>query len=251
MTQSLAEPDAKKRIAAPRRAKARILLIDDDPRLGGILKIHLEKEGYAVFRAANGEEGLAVARKRGPDLVILDIMMPRMDGMDFLKTLRQESQTPVLVLSGKRGDVNVALGLRLGADDYVFKPFSAEVLSARVEAVLRRASPAADFNGLLKIGSVAVDPGRREVRVAGAPVDLTIKEFNVLMALIAARGKVLSRDHLLSAVWGIGEDCTIRTRTVDQHIAGIRQKLGSEGARILTVQRLGYRVDLLPSVSRP
>ena len=186
-----------------------------------------------------------MARKRRPQLVILDYMMPKMDGMGFLKALRQESETPVLFLTGKHRDIDQILGFKLGADDYVCKPVCAEVLTARIEALLKRARGGSDDKGLKRLGKITVDPDRREVRLDGRTIKFTIKEFDVLKALIDARGKVLSREFLLSTVWQIGEDCEIRTRTVDQHIAGIRQKLGPEGERIMTVPHFGYRIRMV------
>ena len=242
MVHVIAEPVSRTRLK-PARAKALVLLVDDNKELSHLVKSHLEKEGYEVLCASDGEAGLAMARKHKPQLIILDVVMPKLDGMGFLKTLRQENQVPVLVLTGKHGDLNQVLGFKLGADDYVFKPFCAEVLTARVEAILRRASVPSGEKGLKRLGKVTVDPERREVRCDGSPIALTIKEFDLLKALIDARGKVLSREYLLSNVWGIGEDCEIRTRTVDQHV-GIRQKLGPEGGRIMTVPHFGYRIKL-------
>jgi two-component system alkaline phosphatase synthesis response regulator PhoP len=228
------------------RAKARILVIDDNAELASIVSGHLQTEGYEVLCAKDGEAGLALARKRRPQLILLDLQMPKMDGLSFLKALRQESQVPVLVLSSKHSDLNQVLGFKLGADDCMGKPFAAEVLTARVEAILKRAAvPAkADDKSILRLGKMTVDPERREVQVEGRVVGLTIKEFDLLKALIDARGKVLSRDHLLSTVWAVGPDVEIRTRTVDQHIAGIRQKLGPEGERVMTVPHFGYRIKL-------
>jgi two-component system alkaline phosphatase synthesis response regulator PhoP len=245
MAHVLSEPVSR---VAPKKAKpkADVLLVDDNKEFGLLVQGHLEAQGYRVLCANDGETGLDLARKHKPQLVILDYLMPKMDGMSFLKALRQESQIPVVFLTGTHSDVNQILGFKLGADDYLCKPIAAEVLTARIEAVLKRAgaSSGAAEKGLRRLGRVSVDPERREVRLDGKPIELTIKEFDVLQALIDARGKVLSRDYLLATVWKIGEDCEIRTRTVDQHIAGIRQKLGPEGERIMTVPPFGYRIKL-------
>jgi DNA-binding response OmpR family regulator len=239
----ITEPAARTQLKTA-KPKANVLVVDDNKELSRLVKNHLEKEGYEVICAGDGEAGLTMARKHKPQIIILDVAMPKLDGMGFLKVLRQESQVPVLVLTGKHGDLNQVLGFKLGADDYVLKPFCAEVLMARVEAILKRTATPSAEKGLKRLGKVTVDPERREVRCDGKPIALTIKEFDLLKALIDARGKVLSRDYLLSNVWGIGEDCEIRTRTVDQHIAGIRQKLGAEGERIMTVPHFGYRIRL-------
>lgn len=243
MVTTLSEPKDK----TPQKRskpKARLLLVDDNQELSRVLTAHLHREGYDVATAKDGEGGLQAARKQKPDLIILDVVMPRMDGMELLKTLRQESQVPVLLLTGKPGDLNQVLGFKLGADDYVGKPFCVEALTERVGAILKRAAAQNPEKGAIKLGKIQMDPERREVAVDGNVIQLTIKEFDLLKALIDARGKVLSREVLLSSVWGIGEDVEIRTRTVDQHIAGIRQKLTSEGERILTVPHFGYRIKM-------
>jgi two-component system, OmpR family, response regulator len=245
MPQMIAEP-ASRAIQKKARSKGQILLIDDNKDLSRIIKDHLIREGYDVQYAKDGQEGLILARKFKPQLIILDIVMPKMDGMEFIKALRQESQTPVLILSGKHGDLHQVLGFKLGADDFVYKPICAEVLTARVEAIMKRAGGPSDVQdkSLRRLGKMTMDPERRELRIGGDPVAVTIKEFDLLKALIDARGKVLSRDQLLNTVWGVGEDCDIRTRTVDQHIAGVRQKLGVEGERIMTVPHFGYRIRM-------
>lgn len=240
-THTIAEP-APQSPGKPARPKARLALIDDNREFRGLLRRYLQSEGHEVHCAKDGEEGLALVRRVKPNLVIIDVMMPKLDGIGMLKALRQESQVPVIVLTGSHSEVGQVLGLKLGADDFVYKPVCAEALGARVEAVLRRAAASDGRASLTRLGRVLVDPERREVSLDGKPLRLTIKEFDLLKALIDARGKVLSRERLLNAVWGIGEDCEVRTRTVDQHVAGIRQKLGPEGARILTVPRFGYRI---------
>lgn len=238
----IAEPRAR-RTSRRGRPKARLLLVDDNKEFLRLLRRYFEGQGYEVLTAVDGTEGLELARRRKPQVVILDVCMPRLDGMEMLRTLRQESQVPVIFLTGRHSDLDQVLGLKSGADDFVAKPVCAEALAARVEVVLRRAAGAGGREAVASLGRLAVDPGRREVSLDGKPLTLTVKEFDLLKALIDARGRVLSRDGLLDAVWGIGEDCEVRTRTVDQHVAGLRQKLGPEGRRVLTVPRCGYRID--------
>ena len=240
-------PAAPEAVGARRpRPKGRILLVDDNTGFSAMVAAHLEKAGYAAATAGDGVSGLAAVRRLKPDVVVLDIMMPEMDGLEVLKALRRESAVPVLFLTGRHGDMSQVLGFKLGADDYVTKPVCAEALSARIEAILRRRSAPAEADGpqVRQLGSAELDPERREVRVGGRPADLTNKEFDVLKALIDARGEVLSREELLNRVWGAGVDVELLARTVDQHIARIRAKLGPEGARVLTVPRFGYRLRL-------
>lgn len=167
-------------------------------------------------------------------------MLPRMDGLEFLRRLRQESRTPVILLSAKRSETDRILGLKLGADDYVVKPFSVGELLARVEARLRPVAP--DGEGPATIGAMRIDFDRHQVTVKGKPVRLAPKEFAVLRLLVEADGKVLSRDRLLELIWGHDKGMDIDTRTVDQHVARLRRKLGEEGARITTVPNFGYQV---------
>lgn len=234
---------AERRPAKRGRPKARLLLVDDNKEFLGLLRRYFTGQGYEVLTAADGTEGLALARRRKPQVVILDVCMPRLDGMGMLRTLRQESQVPVIFLTGRHSDLDQVLGLQSGADDFVAKPVCAEALAARVEAVLRRAAGVEGGAAVASFGRLSVDPGRREVTLDGKALNLTVKEFDLLKALIGARGRVLSRDGLLDAVWGIGTDCDVRTRTVDQHVAALRQKLGAEGRRVVTVPRCGYRLD--------
>lgn len=240
-THIIAEPRGP-RPAKAARPKARLLLVDDNAEFLGLLRRYFEGQDYEVLTAKDGAEGLALARRRKPSVVILDVRMPRLDGMGLLRTLRRESQVPVIIVTGQHGDLDQVLGLDSGADDFVSKPVCAEALAARVEAVLRRAGAGGGREAVARLGRLSVDPGRREVSRDGLALNLTVKEFDLLKALIDARGRVLSRQGLLDAVWGIGADCGIRTRTVDQHVAGLRQKLGPEGRRILTVPRFGYRI---------
>jgi DNA-binding response OmpR family regulator len=169
-------------------------------------------------------------------------MLPGMDGLEFLRLLRRESPTPVILLSAKRGETDRILGLKFGADDYVVKPFSHGELLARVEARLRPAAASPVEERPTTIGAVAIDIARHQVTVKGKPVRLAPKEFAVLRLLVEANGKVLSRDQMLESIWGHDKGMNFDTRTIDQHVARLRRKLGAEGARIATVPNFGYQV---------
>jgi DNA-binding response OmpR family regulator len=225
--------------------KAKILIIEDEKDLVKLIRYNLEKEKYRVLSANDAEAGLTLARKSKPDLIILDIMLPKMDGLEFLRTLRKESQVPVALLTAKRSELDRILGLKLGADDYIVKPFSVGELQARIEALLRRAAPPppkADGKKPMVIGGMEADFDRHEIRVKGKAAKLAPKEFEILRLLIEANGKVLSREHILERLWGHEKDMEIDTRTVDQHIARLRHKLGTESSRIATVTNFGYQI---------
>ncbi len=227
--------------------KEKILVVEDEKDLVRLIRYNLEKEKFRIISAGDAETGLVMARKAKPDLIILDIMLPKMDGLDFLRSLRKESQVPVVLLTAKRSELDRILGLKLGADDYIVKPFSVGELHARVEALLRRVNQPANAGGDAKpvaIGALEVDFERHEIRVKGKRAELTPKEFELLKLLIEANGKVLSRDQLLERIWGHGKDMEIDTRTVDQHIARLRHKLKSESVRIATVTNFGYQIKM-------
>ena len=225
---------------------AKILLVEDEAGLVLTLTDRLRSEGFDVFGATDGESGLASASSGEFDLIILDVMLPKKNGFDVCRDLRQKAiETPVLMLTAKGETIDKVLGLKLGADDYLTKPFEVIELLARVEALLRRA-PKAQANGTspdsFRFGSVAVDFRRAEVRKNNEPVELSAMEFKLLQFLIENRGAVHSRDRLLDAVWGY--DAMPSTRTVDVHVAWLRQKL-EENPRhpqfIQTVHGLGYK----------
>jgi len=227
-----------------RVAQEKILVVEDDRNLVKLLKYNLEKDGYRVVAAADGEAGLAALRKERPDLVLLDAMMPKLDGFEFLKIVRRETRVPVLMLTARKDEMDRVLGLELGADDYVTKPFGVRELAARVKALLRRAGPVAESapGGLLRAGAITLDSERYEVSVRGKTVVLTTKEFEFLKLLLSAGGRALTRDQLLEKVWGYDRSIEIDTRTIDQHVARLREKLGPEGAVIATVKNVGYRI---------
>ena len=222
---------------------AKVLVIEDEKALARVVRYNLEKEGHKVSVAEDGEAGLALARREKPDLVILDIMLPKLDGISVCKSLRAESSVPILFLTAKKSELDRVLGLKMGADDYVTKPFSVAELSARVEALLRRAAGRPPESGAgRRIGELAVDVERHEVTVRGKAVEVTPREFTFLTLLLEADGRVLTRDRILETIWGADKSFEIDSRTVDQHIARLRRKLGSEGSRIVTVLNSGYKL---------
>ena len=222
----------------------RVLIVEDNDDLAFGLRNNLEIEGYAVDVAGDGPSGLDAARRARPDLVVLDLMLPGLDGYRVLRQLRDDGLTmPVLILTAKGEEADKVRGFRLGADDYVTKPFGVLELLARVEALLRRTRPAAPGGGE-RFGDVEVDRATRIVRRDGQPVSLTPMEFDLLVALIDRRGAVATRLELLSQVWG--HSSAVMTRTVDTHIGELRRKLEADPSaprHILTVRKAGYRLD--------
>ncbi|MFA5138218.1 MAG: response regulator transcription factor [Elusimicrobiota bacterium] len=219
----------------------KILIVEDEKHLVKVLKYNLEKEGCRVVSAGDGEAGLEAFRTEKPDLVLLDIMLPKLDGFQFCKAVRQASKTPILMLTAKKTEVDKVLGLELGADDYVTKPFSVREVLARVKAILRRASDA-EAPKVFCAGGLEVDPERYVVRVKGEAVSLSHKEFEFLKCLLEAQGKALTREQILERVWGYDRSMEIETTTIDQHIARLRRKLGPEADRVVTVKNVGYRL---------
>src|SRR5215831_1182842 len=220
-----------------------ILVIDDEPELVKLLDYNLSKAGYLVISAKDGESGLAAARKHAPYAIILDVMMPGLDGWEVCKRLRQDASTsalPVLMLTAKGEEGDRVLGLELGADDYLTKPFGVRELIARVKALLRRLETASASPEVLKSGKLVIDSSRRTVSAGGKPVALTATEFNLLKALAEKEGRVISREDLLSLARG--DDVAVMDRTVDVHVAALRKKLGKNGETIETVRGVGYRL---------
>lgn len=225
-------------------ASEKILVVEDEKDILKLLKYNLEKEGYHVAVANNGEAGLATFQREKPDLVILDIMLPKLDGFEFCRVVRKDSKTPIIMLTAKVDEVDRVLGLELGADDYVTKPFSVREILARVRAILRRTSSPPEAKTVIRAGDLEIDLDRYTIQVKGKAVKLSSKEFEFVKCLIQSQGKVLTRDQLLERVWGYDSAMNIDTRTVDQHIARLREKLGSEASRILTIKNVGYRINL-------
>jgi DNA-binding response OmpR family regulator len=219
-----------------------VVLIEDDPNIADLVDLYLRNDGYRVYQTNNGTAGLALVRDRSPKLVILDVGLPgELDGLGVCRDLRAHSDIPIIMLTARDGEIDRVLGLELGADDYVTKPFSPRELVARVKAILRRADgPARDAPTVLVAGDVEVDLGRREARVAGEPVALAAREFDLLAYLADNRGLALSRRQLLDGVWGV--DWIGDERTVDVHVRQLRKKLGA-GFPLSTVWGVGYRLD--------
>jgi phosphate regulon transcriptional regulator PhoB len=224
---------------------SRVLIVEDERDIRELVVHHLKREGYQVSAASSGEEALRQVQAAPPDLVILDLMMPSMDGLEVCRRLRQDPATaslPIVMLTAKGDEVDRVLGLEIGADDYIVKPFSPKELLARVRAVLRRSRPAPDA-APLRLGGLLIDLGTHTASVGGLALALTPKEFDLLRALVEARGRVLSREFLLDRVWGSPRASEIESRTVDVHVRRLRVQLGPEGRRILTVKSVGYRLD--------
>ena len=227
-------------------AKLKILIVDDEKNIVEAVRYALEKEGFRTVVAHDGARGLELARREVPDLVLLDWMLPELDGLEVCRLLKRDEATrsiPILMLTVKSGETDKVLGLELGADDYVTKPFSPRELVARIKALLRRTQPPPAPN-VLELDALKVDWGKHLVSVKGKPVELTPKEFDLLKALVEAKGRVLSRETLLDRVWGYERSVEIETRTVDLHISQLRKKLPPVERRIVTVKSAGYRLVL-------
>ncbi len=223
--------------------KERILVVDDEEDILELVRFNLSKEGYQAICAETGERAVEIARSEMPDLVVLDLMLPGMDGLEVTKFLKKDLETqhiPIVMLTAKGEESDIVTGLELGADDYVTKPFSPKILLARVKAVLRRkAADTSDRSEVVSIHNLVIHPGRREVRVDGKPVDLTFTEFGVLSYLVRRPGWVFTRTQIVDAVRG--SDYFVTDRSVDVQIVGLRKKLGSAGQYIETVRGVGYR----------
>jgi two-component system, OmpR family, alkaline phosphatase synthesis response regulator PhoP len=220
---------------------SKILVVDDEPGILKLISAYLKPEGYEVHTASDGETGLKAARAFKPDLVLLDVMLPGLDGIDLLARLRRESDVYVILLTARTEETDKVVGLTVGADDYVTKPFSPRELVARIKAALRRikASPTPDGE-ILSFQRVRIDTGARTVNVDDRPVELTAIEFDLLRAIAENRGRVLTREQLLEKVWG--GDYYGEMRVVDVHLGHVRKKLGV-GGLIATVRGVGYRFE--------
>ena len=230
--------------------EATIMLVDDEESIQKLLTYPLEREGYTVVQARDGEEALRRFAEQPIDLVVLDVMLPRLDGLEVCRRLRTGSAVPIIMLTARDDEVDKVLGLELGADDYITKPFSIREFRSRIRAVLRRSGLKADraSDGTIEVGALAIDPAKRAVTVAGERAQLTYVEFEVLHTLASHPGRVYSRQALLEAVWG--DSAYREPRTIDVHIRHLREKIEPdprEPAYIFTVRGVGYRFrDAVP-----
>jgi two-component system phosphate regulon response regulator PhoB len=218
----------------------KILIIEDESDVADLLELNLHKAGFRTSTAADGADGLQKARDERPDFIILDLMLPKMSGLEVCKILRSDTATsgiPILMLTAKAEEIDRIVGLEFGADDYVTKPFSPREVMLRIRAILRRGEKPEET---LRAGAILIDPARHQVRVSGKRVHLTSLEFKLLKTLIQRRGRVQDRDQLLNDVWGY--EAVIDTRTVDTHVRRLREKLGKAGDVIETIRGFGYRL---------
>ena len=222
--------------------KGTVLVVEDEPNIADLVDLYLSREGYRVLKKTNGEDGLAAIRDQRPRLVVLDVGLPDIDGLEVCRRIRATSALPIIFLTARADEIDRVLGLELGADDYLTKPFSPAELVARVKAVLRRTDGSQSAE-ILQAGSVVIDVGRREIRIDDAPVDFTTKEFELLRFLADRPGLAMSRQQILDNVWG--HDWYGDERTVDVHIAQLRKKLG-DSCTISTVRDIGYRLVPAP-----
>jgi two-component system phosphate regulon response regulator PhoB len=223
-------------------AKTKILVVDDEPDMLELLETNLTAAGYEVVIAADGREALEKARKAQPQLIVLDVMLPEMDGMEVCKSLRGNPATeaiPILMLTARAGEIDRVLGLELGADDYVTKPFSLRELILRVRKLLERPPPGPVRGELIQLGGLRIDKLRHSATFKGRALDLTLTEFKLAVLLAERRGRVQSREQLLRDVWGY--HAAIDTRTVDTHVRRLREKLGPAAKYLDTVRGVGYR----------
>jgi two-component system phosphate regulon response regulator PhoB len=220
----------------------RVLIVDDDPDILRLVSYNVGQAGFDVVTASTGRMAIDIVERQPPDLIILDVMLPDIDGMEVCRTLRQQSPSrriPIIMLTARGDEIDRVVGFELGADDYVAKPFSPRELVLRVKSVLRRTG--AERTDILRAGKVDIYPDRRQCVAAGAAVALTVKEFDLLHELIKAHGNVLTRDVLMDRVWGYHGDAS--SRTLDTHVRRLRDKLGPAGGCIETVRGIGYRIS--------
>jgi DNA-binding response OmpR family regulator len=227
-------------VSAPAKT---VLVVDDEPTLVTTLRYNLEREGYRVVAASDGDKAISLARSERPDLVILDLMLPAVDGLEVCRILRRDSNLPILMLTARAGEVDKVVGLEIGADDYVTKPFSTRELLARVRALLRRTGAVTEDEVIVS-GDLRVDMKRREVTRNDAPLELKPKEMELLLYFMRNRGRAFTREQLLREVWGY--DFMGDSRTIDVHVSWLRQKIEDQAGkpvRILTVRGVGYRFE--------
>jgi DNA-binding response OmpR family regulator len=222
---------------------ARILVADDDPKHAQLVRLYLEREGHQVLTVGDGRAALDQARLRRPDLIVLDIMMPLVDGLDVCRILRAESNVAILLVTARSSENDMLLGLDIGADDYLAKPVSPRELTARVRALLRRIGATGGPGSTLRVGALEIDPGRFEVRAGGLPVNLTAKEFAILELLAREPGRVFTRGQIIDKTFGFEHE--VSERTVDAHVVNLRRKIEPNPAEpryVQTVYGRGYRM---------
>jgi len=219
----------------------RVLIVDDDPDIVRLVSYNLSHAGYEVQTASTGQKALELVQKQPPDLIVLDVMLPDVDGMEVCRTLRQQlpsRRIPILMLTARGEEIDRVVGFELGADDYVAKPFSPRELVLRIKSILRRAG--GDRNNVMHAGRIRVFPERRQCFIGADLIPLTAKEFDLLLELLKGSGNVLTRDVLMDRVWGYHGDAT--SRTLDTHVRRLREKLGQDGSCVETVRGVGYRL---------
>ncbi len=218
-----------------------VLLVDDEPNIVELSQLYLEKEGYRIISAADGKQALATIEKENPALVVLDLMLPEMDGFEVCRHLRaQNSSVLILMLTARDDDVDKIVGLEMGADDYMTKPFNPRELVARVKALLRRSSRNINSSAPIHLGDMTIDSSSRELTINGEPVSLRTQEFDLLWTFAEHKGQVLKREQLLSLAWGY--DYYGETRTVDVHVAHLRKKISNSSVKIETLTGVGYKL---------
>ncbi|MFC1992145.1 response regulator transcription factor [Chloroflexota bacterium] len=218
----------------------KILIVDDEPNIIELARLYLEREGYEVDEAVNGQDALSKQGVFSPDLIVLDLMLPDIDGFEVCRQIRTKSDVPILMLTARREDIDKIVGLELGADDYLTKPFNPRELVARVRAILRRYQTSLKPGEIIEIGKLRIDLPRQEVRIGSQPVKLRTKEFALLATFVQNPGIVLSREKLLEVVWGF--DFYGESRTVDVHVNHLREKIAGSATRIETVRGTGYKI---------
>ena len=221
-------------------SKETILVVDDEQNIIELAKLYLEQAGFRVESANTGKAALDKVKAIDPALMVLDLMLPEIDGFEVCRRVRTSSNIPIIMLTARDEDIDKIVGLEIGADDYMTKPFNPRELVARVKAILRRSEQAATPGKAIRIGDLTIDPARREVTVAGQPIDVRTKEFDCLLTLAENKGIVLSREKLLEIAWGY--DFAGQTRTVDVHVAHLRKKISHSTAQIETVTGVGYKL---------
>ncbi|HXG37102.1 MAG TPA: response regulator transcription factor [Dehalococcoidia bacterium] len=222
----------------------KVLVVDDEPTLVASLKYNLEREGFQVLAASDGETALSIARSETPDIIVLDLMLPVMDGIEVCRILRRELTTPILMLTAKATEVDKVVGLEIGADDYLTKPFSMREFLARVKAILRRSDFHVSEVQMLHSGDLRIDLRRREAYKGDKPLPLKPKELELLAFFVRNKGRVFTRDQLLTQIWGY--DYSTNTRTIDVHVRWLRQKIEADDdrpVRLVTVRGVGYRFE--------